>query len=86
MVPRCNVYQEVKNGSIRWYTPGGSNGCEVWIFNYSDNSTIGYRDLTTTKAYSSAWYADGRKDVCVNNSEGQMVCGVDSRDAGGSTG
>ncbi|WP_172382276.1 hypothetical protein [Streptomyces sp. MNP-20] len=83
-VSGCKVKQQVQlQGSpahdhMRWYTTGGSKGCEAWIKDWKDGSTKGTYLLTNNDSHYSKWYYNGpghKMQVCVNNSSGQMDCG-----------
>ncbi|WP_382465495.1 hypothetical protein ACFIN9_18805 [Streptomyces noursei] len=84
-VPGCNIYQQVQlQGSpahdyMRWYTTGGSNGCEAWLFDGSPSgNTKGRQVISGNGSYYSSWYYDGPGStwqVCARNGSGQMGCG-----------
>ncbi|MEW2614242.1 hypothetical protein AB0937_29450 [Streptomyces sp. NPDC047880] len=83
-IPRCKIYQEVKlmgnpkHDHMRWYTTGGSNGCEAWINDTAHGTTKGRKEITNNGSYYSDWYYDGpgyKMAVCGRNSSGQMECG-----------
>ncbi|WP_172382275.1 hypothetical protein [Streptomyces sp. MNP-20] len=75
-VDGCKVYSQKAHGQIRWYTPGGSRGCEAWVTDQQPKASIrGAHLVGADKAYSSKWFTASSSDVvCVNNQTGQMDC------------
>ncbi|MFD9815385.1 hypothetical protein [Streptomyces sp. NPDC059080] len=81
-IPGCKIYEQVEVQSshdhMRWYTKGGSKGCEAWIFDQKDQSTKARHVVDGTGSYYSGWVYDGpghQMQVCGRNGEGQMACG-----------
>lgn len=76
----CAVYQQTGPEGIRWYTPGGSKGCQAWIFDPTPPNfkTYGYKYIESQGPDYSSWQLNRNMEVCVNNQTGQMYCGTDN--------
>lgn len=87
-VAGCKVYEQVQlKGSyqhdyMRWYTPGGSKGCQAWVYAVRHRGPLSGRHLIGTSGPSQgAWYYDGPGHilkVCAANRAGAQACGPDN--------